>query len=152
MSVRLGGKRPGGWHDRGSGSSSWDSMTFFLTLLVSIGAVGSRVEPRLRQFSDGQLPVQGRLAARHGQALACTHLTPRQCVQHWVVVRGADPAVTAGLLVSWFPLQTDLLTAFGHRPIRVLNSYCNLQQKDNYILLRIVAARSCIRSYILKLW
>ena len=69
---------------------------FSLTLVVSLGAVGSRVEPQLRQFFDGQPLVQGRLSARNGQALACTYFTPGQFVQHWGVVRGTGPAVTAG--------------------------------------------------------
>ena len=74
----------------------WASTMVFLTLVVILGAVGARVGPRLRQFSDGQPLVQGRLATRHGQALACTYFTPYHCVNHWGVVRGTGLAVTAG--------------------------------------------------------
>ena len=58
---------------------------FWITLVVSLGAVGTRVGPRLQQFSDGQPLVQGRLSARHGQALACTQFTSGQCVQNNVI-------------------------------------------------------------------
>ena len=40
--------------------------------------------------------MQGRLADRHGHILACTHFMPGWCVQHWGVVSGTGPAVTAG--------------------------------------------------------
>ena len=61
-----------------------------------IGAVAPRVGPWLRQLSDGQPLVQGRFAAQHGQALACTHFTHIWCVQHWGVVRIIGLVVTAG--------------------------------------------------------
>ena len=45
--------------------ASWASTMFLLTLVVSVGAVGARVGTRLRQFFDGKLLLQGRLAAWH---------------------------------------------------------------------------------------
>ena len=64
-----------------------------LTFVVSLGTVGARVGPWLRQFSDGQPLVQGQLSDQNIQALACTHFAPSRCVQHWGIVRGAGPAV-----------------------------------------------------------
>ena len=71
-------------------------LDIFLILVVSVGEVGARVGPLLQQFSDGQPLVQGLFAARHGQALACTHFMPGQCVHHWGVVRGTVQLVTTG--------------------------------------------------------
>ena len=66
---------------------------FWLKLVVSLKPVGSRVGPLLQHFFDGQTLVQGLFMARHGNALACTHLTPVRCVQHWRIVRGIGPEV-----------------------------------------------------------
>ena len=49
-------------------AASWASLMFSLTLVVRIGAVGSRVGFRLRKFSNGQPLVQVRLEAQHGQS------------------------------------------------------------------------------------
>ena len=77
-------------------AASWASSIVWLTLVVSLGAVGARFGPQLQQFSDGQPLVQGLLADRHGQALACTHLTPVRCIQHWGIGRGTGPYIAAG--------------------------------------------------------
>ena len=87
------------------GAASWDSLMVSLTLVVSLVAVGPRVGPRLRRFSDGQPLVQERLAEWHGQELACTHFTPAWCVHHWGVVQGAGPAVTAGPMFLGGPFR-----------------------------------------------
>ena len=42
-------------------AASWDSSMFLITLVVRLGAVGSRVGPRLWKFSDVQPLVQGLL-------------------------------------------------------------------------------------------
>ena len=103
--VSLSGKQPGGVAWQMVGTASWDSSTFSITLVVSVGAVGSRVGPWLWQFSDGQPLVQGRLAAWHGHPLACMHFTPGRCIQHWVLVSGTDPAVTAGPMFLGAPCR-----------------------------------------------
>ena len=95
---------------------SWAFQTFLLTLVVSVGEEGARVDLQLQQFSDGQPHVQGQLAALHEQALGYTNFTLGQCVQQWGIVSGAGLAVTATPF-SLGPLQTVLLTAFRHRPI-----------------------------------
>ena len=76
------------------GAASWASSMFSLTLVVNLCAVGACVGSRLRQFYDEQPLVQEQLATFHGHALACPHLTPGQCVQHWDIVRGTGLAVT----------------------------------------------------------
>ena len=86
------------------GDASWAYSIVSLTWVVILGAVGPCVGPWLRKLSDGKPLVQGKLAARNGQALACTHFTPTRYVQHWVVVRGAGPAVAAGLMFLGGPL------------------------------------------------
>ena len=77
-------------------ADSWASLIFLLTLVVILGAVGTRVGPRLQKFPDGQPLVQGQLANRNVQALDCMHFTPSRCIQHWGVVKGKGPEVTAG--------------------------------------------------------
>ena len=72
-------------------------MVFWITLAVSLGAVGAHVGPRLQQFSDGKPIAQGKLAACHGNVLFCTHPTPVRCVQNWGTGRGKVPAVAEGL-------------------------------------------------------
>ena len=72
-------------NDQGGGmTEDWGGffvlLDVFLTLVVSLGAVGGRVGPHLRKFSEGKSLVQGRLAARHGQTLACIHFMPVQCI------------------------------------------------------------------------
>ena len=117
MMVRQGERQPGG----GGGvtcqrvkAASLASSMVWLTLVVRLGALGARVDPQLWKFYYGQPLVQGRLAAWHGQALACTHFTPGRCVQLWGIVRGTDPAVTAGPRVPRGPSKTASQTAFGH--------------------------------------
>ena len=78
------------------GAASWDSSMVWLTLVVILGAVGTRVGPRLQKLSDGHPLVQGLLTARNGQVLACMHFTPGRCVHHLVFMRGTVPEVTAG--------------------------------------------------------
>ena len=87
------------------GAASWDSSMVSLMLGVSLGAVDAHVGPLLRQFSDGKLLLQGRLAAWHGQVLAYTHFTPGWCVQHWGIVRGIVTVVLAVPMFIGPPLQ-----------------------------------------------
>ena len=75
------------------GAASWDSSVFWLTLVVSLGAVGARIGPWLQQCYDGQPIVQGKLAAQHSHALAYTKFTPVQCLQHWDIMRGTCTVV-----------------------------------------------------------
>ena len=49
-------------------------------------------------ISDGQPLVQGQFGARYRHELACTHFTPGQCVQHWVIVRVTGPVFAEGPL------------------------------------------------------
>ena len=82
----------------------------FLGLLNGLACVGH--EPwcsmgpcrgPVAAISDVQPLVQGRLAAGHGQALACTHFTPRLYVKHWGIVRVTGPAFAAGPMFLGVP-------------------------------------------------
>ena len=75
------------------GAASWASSMVSLMLVVGLVVLWPHAGPWLRQLSYGQPLVQGRLAAWHEQALACTHFTPGRCVQHWGIMRGTCTVV-----------------------------------------------------------